>query len=191
MKIPGVAVGEVAGKGEVEIVVMIEHAPGIFPILGVAVEHAAPGGEFRFEDFPDIMSGFSIVDDYRKSEAFRQLELGDEKFNLGAFITELPEVVQSGFADGDDTVFLCSVVDFLLPIQAGMLNFRRRDADTEYNVGGRREILINTEEISKVVGDAHNSLNIGLFGFLDDDQLLYRVFIDETDMGVSVEVPHE
>ena len=72
-----------------------------------------------------------------------------------------------------------------------MLNFGWRYTDTEYNVGGRRKILINIKEIPEIVGNAHNLLNIGLFGLLDDDQLFYRVFMNKTYMGVSVEVPHE
>ena len=52
------------------------------------------------------------------------------------------------------------------------------------------ELLVGVGEVGQVVRDADECLHAGMLGFLHRQELLDGVFVDEREMGVSVEQLH-
>jgi hypothetical protein len=58
------------------------------------------------------------------------------------------------------------------------------------HIGGGFEVVIYRGEIMKAIADGYNPGYLGLTGFLDDNELLNRVFHNQTHMGMSIKILH-
>jgi hypothetical protein len=58
------------------------------------------------------------------------------------------------------------------------------------HISGGFEVVIHRGEIMKAIADGYNPGYLGLTGFLDDNELLNRVFHNQTHMGMSIKILH-
>jgi hypothetical protein len=58
------------------------------------------------------------------------------------------------------------------------------------HIGGGLEILMDDKKIVQVVADGNDGFDIGLPGFLRDDELFDRVLVNQPDVSVSIKKLH-
>ena len=65
-------------------------------------------GDLFPENFQHVPSGFAVVNDHRKIELLRDLELTDEELNLAVFVAEFTEIIETNLSDGYNTIKTCT-----------------------------------------------------------------------------------
>jgi hypothetical protein len=58
------------------------------------------------------------------------------------------------------------------------------------HIGGRFEVVIYRSEIMKAIANGYNPGYLRLTGLLNDNELLNRVFHNQTHMGMSIKILH-
>jgi hypothetical protein len=188
VEIPGVPVGQIARKGEIEV--LVQSPFGILGVLGIAVENPATGGQPVPEYVQHILARVPVVDDHRQLKPSRHVQLGDEKFNLGLFITKFAVIIQADLPYGHNPGKLDVLFNYLRPVPAGILDLRRGNTYGMVHIRGGFEVIIDLHKIMKAVTYRHKSPNRSLAGFLDNNELLDRVLTNEPYMGVSIKILH-
>jgi hypothetical protein len=134
VEVPGVPVGQIARKGEVEI--QVQDFFGVLRVLGVAVQHPAPGRQPVPEYVQHVLPRVPVVDNYRQIQLGRHVQLGNKKLNLGLFVPKFAVIIQANLPYGHNPGQLNVLLNHLDPVLAGALDLRGRNPNGVVHVGG-------------------------------------------------------
>jgi hypothetical protein len=188
MEIPGVPVGKIPRKGEKEVQIL--GLPGVFGVLGIAMEHPSLGGKPILEDIQHIMPRIPVVDDHREIQLRRQIKLGDKKLDLGILIPEFTVIIQTDLPYRYNPGLLNPLFDNLDPIPSGVLHLRRADPNRVIHISRGLQVLVNRYKVMKAIAYRHEPGDRSLTGFLNYDELLNRVITNKPYMSVSIKILH-
>jgi hypothetical protein len=131
-----------------------------------------------------------VVDDHRQIQPGGHVKLGNKKLDLGIFVPEFAVIVQTDLSYGKHPGQFDALLHNLGPILPGVLHLRRAYPYRVVYIVSGFEVVIYSGKIMKAVANGYNPGNLRLASFLNDNELLNRVFNNKSHMGMSIKILH-
>ena len=117
------------------------------------MEDGALFGNVVPEDIENVVSCFTVVHDYGKVVAARNLQMLQEKLYLSILVLAVLAVVQTGLAYGHDAVEAQKLLKLCLPTLDIVSALCRRNTYCMEDVLGTLEVVVYLFEVNQAVAD--------------------------------------